>query len=77
MKVVELPTVDRAEALRVVDTLRADLESGKIVAFCAVGIEKDDGTMMWLANVGKAKTNLQMLGAVENLKFHFWSGDIK
>lgn len=78
MKVIEFkPSVDVAEALRTLDSLRDDIESGKVVAFAAVGVGRDDSTMMWLANVAKAKTVLQLLGAIENLKLHFWTGDIK
>ncbi len=78
MNVVPFSTgVSTEEAVRVLDTLRADIVSGEIVAFCAVGIKRDDGTAMWLANVAKAKTNLQMMGAVANLLMHYWNGDIK
>lgn len=77
VKIIEFkPAVDVAEALRTLDTLRAAIESGSVVCFAAVGIARDDATMMWLANVGKAKTNLQLMGAIENLKLHFWRGDI-
>lgn len=77
MKVVPLKGVSAEEALSVLDDLRAEVVSGEVVAFCAVGIKRDDGTAMWLANVGKAKTNLQMMGAVTNLLLHYWNGDIK
>lgn len=77
MKVIEFkPAQNVAESLAVLDSLREDVASGKIVCFAAVGISRDDGTTMWLANVGKAKTNLQLVGAIENLKLHFWKGDI-
>lgn len=77
MQVVPLKGVSVDESLTVLDDLRAGILSGEIVAFCAVGIKRDDGTAMWLANVAKAKTNLQMMGAVTNLMLHFWNGDIK
>jgi hypothetical protein len=65
------------EAIEVLDQLRSDLESGKVMCFCAVGISKDDATTMWLANVGRSKTNLQLMGALANLMLHFWKGDIQ
>ena len=77
MKVIEFKGGNVEEALKVLDDLRAAVVSGDIVAFIAGGIKKDDGTVMWLANVGKAKTNLQMMGAVTNLMLHYWNGDIK
>ena len=79
MKLVEFPrsTKSLTEALEVIDSLRADVEAGKIVAFAAVGIGKDDGTFLWQGNVAKSKTVLQLLGAIEHLKLHFWSGNIK
>lgn len=78
MKVIEFkPSVDIEEALRTLDSLRDDIKDGKVVCFAAVGIARDDATMMWMANVGKSKTTLQLLGAVENMKLHFWNGDIK
>ena len=77
MRVVELRSGDKAEAFTVLDDLRAAIESGHIVCFAAVGIDKADGTMMWLANIGKAKTMLQLMGAISNLMMQFWNGDIK
>lgn len=79
MKVVEFKGsgISPQEAVEVLDQLRADIVAGKVVCFAAVGIDKDDGTTMWMGNVGKKKTNLQLLGALENLKLHFWNGDIK
>lgn len=77
MQVVPLKGISVDESLTVLDDLRAGIVAGEVVAFCAVGIKRDDGTAMWLANVGKAKTNLQMMGAVANLLLHYWNGDIK
>ena len=77
MQIVPLKGVSAEEAIKVLDDLRDGIISGDVVAFCAVGIKRDDGTAMWLSNVGKAKTNLQMMGAVTNLLLHFWNGDIK
>ena len=79
MKVVEFQRAGAnvAEAVEVLDQLRSDIQSGKVVCFAAIGISKEDGTTMWLANVGKSKTNLQLMGAITNLLLHFWQGDIK
>lgn len=78
MNVVDLKSgVNAAEAISVLDDLRKEIESGEVVAFCAVGVKRDDGTAMWVANVAKAKSNLQMMGALTNLMLHYWQGDIK
>lgn len=77
MKVVEFKGNNAEEALKVIEDLRAAVVSGEVVAFIVGGIKKDDGTVMWLSNVGRAKTNLQMMGAATNLLLHFWQGDIK
>lgn len=62
---------DVAEVLAVIDSLRKAVESGEIVAFATVGIQANDGTLMWLGNVGLTKSNLQFQGAVAALAYHF------
>jgi len=47
--------------------LRADLRSGKIVAFAAIGIAHDDTIYAYQGNATNV-TNLRMIGAVEWLK---------
>ena len=79
MKVIEFHPAGASidESIEVLDQLRADIQAGNVVCFAAVGIGKADETTMWLANVGKSKTNLQLMGAITNLMLHFWQGDIK
>ena len=79
MKIVQLPASgsDKKDLLETIDALRVSAEKGEIITFCAVGIEADDSTRMWLGSVPKAKSRLQLLGAIENLKLHFWNDDIK
>jgi hypothetical protein len=76
MKVVSLPTVDTKAALEVLDTLRQAVESGEIIAFCAVGIEPDDCTRMWSSST-KSVTRLRMQGAISNLLFHYQSDNLE
>ena len=70
-KVVQLvPTADAADnlgaTLRIVDDLRQALISGKVKAFCGVGIAPDHETHMWCSSV-KPTTRLEMMGALSRL----------
>lgn len=57
---------DKADALRVVESLRECIERGEIKAFVAVGVDRDHGTRMWCASTGKT-THLEILGAIHHL----------
>lgn len=61
------PVHDTASMLAVVDSLREAVESGKVVMFCAVGVEQNDNTLMWSAN-SAGKSQLQLLGAISHLQ---------
>jgi hypothetical protein len=63
------------DAVAIAKDLLAKCESGQIVTFAAVGVDRSDGTFMWLG--GGNKTRLQVLGAICNLLLHYWSGDIR
>lgn len=64
----------KESALRVLDALRASIESGEVKAFAVVGIAPDDETLMWTAQVHKT-TRLQMLGAMHHLLHRYECGD--
>lgn len=57
------PVQDKSEALAVIDSLRAAVESGEIKAFACVGIEPDQSTKMW-ASCTRRTTRLEMIGAM-------------
>jgi hypothetical protein len=78
-KIVSLvqKTIDPAGALAIIDDLRAKVESGEIVCFAAVGLNDADGTFLWSGGLPGRKSRLQVLGAMENMKLHYWSGAIK
>lgn len=60
---------DIAGALEVLDLMRKAVESGQIIALCAVAIEPDDCTTRWQFAT-RPVTKLRMLGAVASLS-HF------
>jgi hypothetical protein len=68
---------DMTNALQSLDDLRAKLQSGEIVMFCAVGIEKDDSTRMWVGSAHGSKTKLQWMGALTNLLLTIWHEELK
>ena len=75
MKVVDLKP-DMTSALSSLDDLRAMVASGEVHMFCAVGIEKNDNTRMWVGSCG-SKSKLQLIGALTHLLFSYWHNDIK
>ena len=75
MKVVELKP-DMTGALSSLDDLRAMVASGEVQMFCAVGIEKDDSTRMWIGSCG-SKTKLQLIGALTHLLLSYWHRDVQ
>lgn len=60
------PVQDKADALAVLDGLRAAIESGEIKAFACVGIEPDHCTRMWSSSV-QATTRLELIGAMYHM----------
>lgn len=69
MKVVALEPKKRdlKDALETIDDLRKAVESGQVVAFCAVGIEPDDTTRGW-CSCTEHVTRLRLMGAVASLQ---------
>lgn len=61
-------------ALQVLDDLREKLRTGQIVAFCGVGVEADDTTMMW-ATATENVSRLRMMGALRHLE-HSYAHDV-
>lgn len=64
---------DIGDALDVLDKLRKDLESGKIVAFAAVGIAPDDETFAYVSAT-KSVSRLRMIGATAHLHACYQAG---
>jgi predicted sulfurtransferase len=60
-------TRDLKDALETIDDLRKAVESGQVVAFCAVGIEPDDTTIGWCSCTENV-TRLRLMGAVASLQ---------
>ena len=77
MKIVELKprARDLTAALETIDSLRADVASGCIVAFIAVGIEVGDETRGWCSSTANV-TRLRLMGAVASLQASLHAGDI-
>lgn len=70
LSVASLPVNDTANALDVLDDLRAKIISGQVIAFCAVGVEPDDTTSEWCATT-RPVTRLRMMGAIQSLALNF------
>lgn len=60
------PVHDKSEALVVIDSLRAAVESGEIKAFACVGIEPNHNTQMWASST-QPTTRLELIGAMHHL----------
>ena len=75
MKVIPLEKPANLEAtLAVVDRLRADIESGRIVAFAAVSINEQDDVESWSGAV-RSVSRLRIQGAVSHLLHCLHTGD--
>jgi hypothetical protein len=64
--------VDRRDALATLESLRMSIESGETVCFVAVGIDRQDGTQVWMGNSPPRKSALQVQGAISQLFLTFW-----
>lgn len=62
------------DALEVLDSLRAQVRTGKIVAFAAVGIEENDATRVWAASTADV-SRLRMMGAISHLGHRYAHGE--
>ena len=74
MKVIAIGRPDVSEALATAESLRKDIESGKIKAFAAVGIQPDHETRIWCASAIKT-TRLEMIGAMHHLLHCYECGE--
>jgi hypothetical protein len=74
LKLAPVASLDIAQAIKVIDDLRARVESGEVKAFAAVGITPEHETMMW-ASCTKKTTRLEMMGAISNLQHCYNHGD--
>ena len=62
-----------AEALETIDSLRADVASGRIKAFACVGVEPGGATRMWMSSV-LPTTRLEIIGAMHHM-LHWYEAD--
>jgi hypothetical protein len=78
VKVVPIPPrkINTGNAIEVLDTLRDDLLSGKIVAFVAAGVAPDDVAYAYASSTG-ACSRLRMMGAIGNLSYCYHEGDLE
>lgn len=60
------PVHDKSEALAVIDSLRAAVESGEVKAFACVGIEPNHNTQMWASST-QPTSRLELIGAMHHL----------
>jgi hypothetical protein len=68
-------TVDVSGALEVIDQLRADVESGRIKFFTAIGIASDHETLCYQSAV-KPTSRLEAFGAASHLLHCHLHGDL-
>ena len=71
MEIVKLPerkedVEKKKELLESIDALRECVDSGKITAFIAVGLDEDSCAYRWQGSVRQGR--LELLGALEVLK---------
>lgn len=65
----------KEDMLAVLDELRTAVESGRIEAFCAVGIEPGDETLLY-SGACSGVTRLRMMGAISALQHCYASGEV-
>lgn len=65
------PTLE--DALCVVESLRKDIESGKVVAFAVVAIEQDDTALVYTGST-RPVTRLRMMGAISHMQHLYMHG---
>lgn len=77
MQVTKLPhpLFDKSETLKIIDSLRAAVESGQIKSFAAVGIEPDGNTLLWTSCV-QHTTRLEVIGAIAHLLTQYSTGEV-
>lgn len=63
------------DAYEVLDQLRKDMESGKVVAFCAAAIGADDVAYAY-ASATRPVTRLRMQGGIAQLMHDYLAGDV-
>jgi hypothetical protein len=63
------------DALGVIDKLRADVESGRIIAFAAVGITPDDDSLAYSSSTRRL-TRLRLQGGIAHLLHCCCAGEL-
>lgn len=76
MQLISLPTrkQDVGDALSVLAQLKADIESGKVVAFVAAGVAPDDAAYAYASST-ETVSRLRMLGSISNLQQAYMAGE--
>lgn len=67
--------LDTKDMLDVLEQLRAQVVSGRTVAFAAVTIEPDDTCCAWFGSAAGV-SRLRMQGGISQLLHNFLSGDV-
>lgn len=70
MKIVDLGTGNKTEALAVLDQLRQEFAEGKIIGFASIGITVDDECYMYTGTSIKV-SRLRIQGAIGQLSHSF------
>lgn len=65
----------KAEALAVIDQLRAQIESGEAIAFVGATLSRADGIFGW-ATTTEPVSRLRMMGAIAHLTASYHAGDL-
>ena len=66
---------DKAEALAIIDKLRAQIESGEAIGFIAASISRADGIFGW-AGTTEPISRLRMMGALAHLTQSYHEGEL-
>jgi hypothetical protein len=63
-----------SDALAVVEALKADIASGKLVSFCVAAIDDNDGAYAYVGS-SKKVSRLRMTGALSNALHMFQNNE--
>lgn len=75
LQLAKLPTADdKAELLETLERLREDIESGRVVAFGAVGVTETDETLGYSGSL-KRVSRLRLMGAVAHYQACLHAGE--
>ena len=63
------------DPMDIIDRLRADVRSGKVIAFCIAAVTPEDDALAY-ASSSKPVTRLRMQGAIAQLLHSYLAGDV-